>query len=128
MIARYVMVQIAAYGIDLGVFEVLLVSSVAPPIAKLVSKLPAGAFAFLAHRRFTFEAHRSGRAPMEAARYAVLLCLNAPLSSLILAGLLYVIPQPTIAKIAADVVSVGLTFLLTKHIVFRHGASDPGRR
>ena len=128
-LGRYLLVQIVAYAIDLGTFELLLLSGFAAPVvANLVAKLPAGAFAFVAHRRFTFEAHGSGRAPMEAARYFTLLCVNAPVSSLILAGLLHVVPSATVAKIAADVISVGLTFLLTKHLVFRHRAPGPGRR
>jgi len=118
-LARYLLVQIVAYGLDLGTFEALVRNGIASPVAaNLIGKLPAGLFAFVAHRWFTFGAHGSGRAPHEAARYFALLAVNAPLSSLILALLLLVIPHPTAAKILADVISVGLTFLVTKHFVF----------
>lgn len=126
-LARYVLVQIVAYAIDLGTFELLFLPGFAGPVAaNLLAKLPAGAFAFLAHRRYTFEAHGSGRAPAEAVRYFTLLCINAPVSSLILAAILPLVPNATVAKIAADVISVGLTFLVTKHLVFRHRV--PGAR
>jgi len=117
---RYVLVQLVAYGLDLGTFEALVrYGAVAPVLANLAGKVPAGLFAFVAHRGFTFGVADSGRPHAQALRYFALLLLNAPLSSLILAALLAVVTQVTVAKIAADVLSVGLTFALTRYFVFR---------
>lgn len=116
---RYLLVQIVAYGLDLGTFQALVTTGVSGPvIANLAGKVPAGAFAFLAHRQFTFRVGDSAGVHREAIKYLLLLLLNAPLSSLILAGLLGVMTQVTLAKILADVLSVGLTFTLTKYLVF----------
>ena len=125
---RYVLVQLVAYGIDLGGFYALISTAVSGPlVANVGGKIAAGLFAFFAHRRFTFNVvEKSGKAT-EAVRYFVLLALNVPISSIILAGLLLVISAPVPAKICADVVSVGVTFLLTKYLVFgRRRRGEPG--
>jgi putative flippase GtrA len=123
---RYLLVQIVAYGLDLGTFQALVATGVSGPIvANLAGKVPAGIFAFLVHRRFTFRIGNAAGVHREAIKYLLLLLVNAPLSSLILAGLLGVMPHVTLAKILADVLSVGLTFTLTKYLVF---ARRPGAR
>ena len=133
---RYLLVQIIAYGLDLGTFQVLVATGVSGPVlANLAGKVPAGIFAFLAHRQFTFRVGNSATVHREAVKYFLLLIVNAPLSSLILAGLLGVMTQVTLAKILADVLSVGLTFTLTKYLVFGQrpdaepsaASSDPRR-
>jgi putative flippase GtrA len=123
-------VQIVAYGLDLGTFQALVATGVSGPIiANLAGKVPAGFFAFLAHRHFTFRVGDSAGMHREAIKYLVLLLVNAPLSSLILAGLLLVVPHVTLAKVLADVLSVGLTFTLTKYLVFarRPDARSPAK-
>lgn len=116
--ARYVAVQLAAYALDMGMFLVLLHGGIAGPVpANVAAKIAAGAFAFFAHRAFTFRLGGTARAG-EATRYAILLALNVPLASALLAALLHVVPHPVAAKFLADVVCVGLTFLLTRRAVF----------
>lgn len=116
---RYVAVQLVAYAIDLGVFVLLFHAGVTGPIAaNVVAKLAAGAFAFQAHRGYTFRVQGRTRIGREAMKYALLLALNVPLASALLALLMLVVPSATVAKIAADVICVGLTFMLTKHGVF----------
>jgi putative flippase GtrA len=116
---RYVAVQLVAYAIDLGVFVLLLHAGIAGPIAaNVVAKIAAGVFAFHAHRGFTFRIQRRTRIGREAMKYALLLALNVPVSSALLALLMLAVPSATVAKIAADVMCVALTFMLTKHGVF----------
>ena len=116
---RYVAVQLVAYAIDLGVFVLLFHGAIAGPItANVLAKIAAGAFAFYAHRGYTFRVEGTERIRLEAARYALLLALNVPLASALLALLMLVLPSATLSKIAADVICVGLTFALTKHGVF----------
>jgi putative flippase GtrA len=132
---RYLLVQIVAYGLDLGTFQALIATGVSGPVvANLIGKVPAGFFAFLAHRHFTFRVGGADGMHRDAIKYLLLLLVNAPLSSLILAGLLGVISHVTLAKILADVLSVGLTFTLTKYLVFarrpeaRPSATAPNSR
>lgn len=116
---RYLLVQVLAYGVDIGTFIALVSSGVCGPlVANLAGKIPAGILAFLAHRSFTFRKQDSKRLHREALKYAVLLALNAPISTLLLKGLLVVHVPATRAKILADILSVGLSFTLTKYVVF----------
>lgn len=120
---RYVAVQFVAYAIDLGTFVALFAAGIAGPIvANVVAKILAGAFAFAAHRHFTFAVAGSERVGREALKYGTLLALNVPVASGLLALLMLVIPDATLAKIASDVVCVGLTFFATKHGVFAQGS------
>jgi putative flippase GtrA len=117
---RYLLVQLLAYGVDVGTFIALTATGAAGPlIANLAAKIPAGIFAFLAHRRFTFRMPNRSRAHREVVKYFVLLALNAPISTLILKALLTMNPPMTLAKVLADVLSVGLSFTITKYVVFQ---------
>lgn len=121
--ARYVAVQVVAYGLDFGTFILLMKALDSGAIAaNVAAKVVAGAFAFLAHRAFTFRVAGPHRMVGEAVRYALLLALNVPLATGLLALFLVVIRDAPMAKVLADVVSVGLTFLLTRHAVFRASA------
>jgi putative flippase GtrA len=100
-------------------------ATMGPIAANVVAKIAAGAFAFRAHRGYTFRIERTTRIGREALKYALLLALNVPLASALLALLMLVVPSATVSKIAADVVCVGLTFMLTKHGVF--GENAPAR-
>lgn len=117
--SRYFLVQLLAYGLDIGGF-VLLSSGLGihPLTANIVGKVAAGTFAFLAHRHFTFEAVPHASFKSQLLRYALLLALNVPLSSAILALLLPVFPWAAVGKVAADALCIGLTFFLSKRLVF----------
>lgn len=128
MFSRYFAVQVGAYAIDFGTF-VLLAHGVGLGVlyANAAGKVVAGAIAFVAHRRITFQANRRGNLPGHLFRYVLLLGLNIPLSSLVLALLLRFIEWPLLAKIASDGICLGLTFMLSRHLVFtgpRSSGSD----
>jgi putative flippase GtrA len=124
---RYLLVQLLAYGVDVGTFIALISTGVVGPlVANVAGKIPAGIFAFMAHRRFTFQIRDSSRAHREAVKYFILLALNVPFSTLILKVLLTLTLPVTLAKILADVVAVGLSFTLTRYVVFRR-RQLPGR-
>lgn len=125
---RYLVVQVLAYGVDMGTF--LLASTVfawRPVAANVLAKILAGAFAFLAHRRITFETHGDGAARSQLLRYVALLALNVPLASGILALLLPLIGSPVVAKVVADCICVGITFLLSRSLVFTAPGKDGTR-
>jgi putative flippase GtrA len=116
---RYVLIQLLAYSIDLGGFLLLLKTGAVGPLpANVASKIAAGLFAFVSHRRFTFRAHGQGNAHKQAVRYFLLLGINIPLSSGLLMIALHWISHPTIAKVVADVAGLLFTYSISKAFVF----------
>jgi putative flippase GtrA len=119
MFSRYFAIQVGAYVLDLGTFFLLArYAGTGPLYANAAGKVVAGAVAFFAHRHITFEAHGQGNMRGQALRYVALLGLNIPLSSAVLAVLLHFIAWPPAAKVASDGICLGLTFLLSRHLVF----------
>lgn len=117
--SRYVGVQLLAYAIDMGGFLLLTAAAGATPVvANIGGKLAAGAFAFLAHRRYTFGVSGHDNARTQLVRYALLLAANIPVSSLLLAGLLHWIAWDVAAKFASDAICVVLTFAASRTLVF----------
>lgn len=116
---RYVAIQLLAYGIDMGMFLVVLKSGLSGPIvSNVLAKLAAGIFAFVAHRNFTFRVGNDRAIRQQAVRYFILLALNIPVASVILALLLLWIAEPVAAKFIADIICVALTYGLSKHFIF----------
>ena len=116
---RYVAIQLLAYGIDMGLFLVVLKSDLFGPIvANVIAKLAAGFFAFVVHRNFTFYVKGRSGIKGQAVRYFLLLALNVPVASLVFALLLVWIPEPVVAKFIADIVCVALTYGLSKRFIF----------
>lgn len=123
---RYVGVQLLAYAIDMGVFLLASHAGAGPIPANIAAKLAAGLFAFVVHRRMTFGVHGQPGVAGQALRYGLLLALNVPLASGVLALLLPWIAPAALAKFVADVICVGLTFVLSRQLVFRPTAArDP---
>lgn len=117
--SRYVLVQVVAYLVDFGTFLLLIGAFGASALyANIAGKVAAGILAFAAHRHFTFAAARHGSGRAQLLRYALLLAANIPLSSLALVVFLLFVDSTPLAKFLADVVSVGVTFLLSRHFVF----------
>lgn len=123
---RYLLVQVLAYGLDMGGFVLLFAHfDIEPLLANMVSKVLAGVFAFGAHRRFTFGVAETSKKTkvQQGVRYFALLALNIPLSALVLGVMLLVIPMAVVAKFIADMICVVLTYWLSKRLVFIGG--DP---
>lgn len=114
---RYVGVQLLAYAVDYGIYAVGLASGIDPVASNVAGKIAAGGVAFVLHRHLTFRAHGEAVAG-QALRYALLLLLNLPLSSAALYVALLWLP-PYGAKVVADIACVGITFLLSRALVFR---------
>lgn len=124
--ARYVLIQLIAYAIDLGAFVLMVNTGLSGPIiANISSKLVAGAFAFVCHRNFTFSANRHGARWNQAVRYVILLSLNIPLTTILLGLAMLWIDNVTVAKVCADVVGVAITFWISKALVFVGPRSEP---
>lgn len=126
---RYIAIQLLAYGIDMGLFLIVLKSGLSGPImANVLAKLAAGIFAFIVHRNFTFRVAESSAIRHQAIRYFVLLALNIPAASAILALLLVWIAEPVAAKFVADIICVALTYALSKHFIFTGQQKHPERK
>lgn len=126
---RYIAIQLLAYGIDMGLFLTVLKSGLSGPImANVLAKLAAGIFAFIVHRNFTFRVAESSAIRHQAIRYFVLLALNIPAASAILALLLVWIAEPVAAKFVADIICVALTYALSKHFIFTGQQKHPERK
>jgi len=116
---RYLLIQVFAYGIDMGTFLFLLHFDLAGPIiANIGSKLAAGSFAFVAHRRYTFNVAESGFAGRQAVRYFIVLVTNVPVASAMLVFILIWVPLPVVAKFLSDIVMVALSYVLSKKFIF----------
>ena len=125
---RYIAIQVSAYGIDVGAFLILLTTEqVTPVFANVMAKIAAGIFAFLAHRHFTFSAARGTAAGGQAVKYFALLLINIPVASAILALLLIFVYEPVLVKLVADVICVGMTYLLSKKFIFNSRPIGTGR-
>jgi putative flippase GtrA len=121
---RYNLVQIAAYGIELSTFfAVLWVFPVYLVLSNVVAKASAGCFAFFLHKYFTFKKFSNYEVGNQAGRYSLILVGNMFLGSLLL--LLFVDVMPGWGgKLLSDVMSVGVTFLLTHYFVFGASGND----
>lgn len=116
---RYLAIQVLAYGIDMGAFLFALHFELLGPIfANIVAKLVAGCFAFVAHRSFTFGVTGRSLIGRQTVRYFLLLAINIPIASAILALVLQWVPAPAIAKFLSDVVCVAVSYVLSKYFIF----------
>lgn len=123
-IVRYILVQVAGYGLDMGAFIVMVrLFRFDPVLANLIAKIIAAIFAFYAHRSFTFGLGSISGKLGQATRYFSLVAINIPIASILLAGLLQIIPFAELAKFLADLICAALNYWLTSRFVFRSGAS-----
>ncbi|MDC1227846.1 GtrA family protein [Oceanospirillaceae bacterium] len=116
---RYVIIQLMGYVLDMGGFLLILKMDIfGPVIANLIGKSAAGIFAFIAHRNFTFRSNEPADKKSQAIRYFVGLALYIPFSTGVLSLLLIWIKEPEIAKFLADVIGVGISYLISKKLIF----------
>jgi len=127
-LVRYVGVQVFAYGVDLGLFLLLLgLAGAGPVTANVVAKVGGGLFAYLSHRHFTFGVSEHRGQVRQALLYLILWALNVPLSTALL-GLLVLLDAPAVvAKVVADVMCVGLNYWISKNHIFVGSAERSDR-
>jgi len=117
--ARYIAVQLGAYGLDIGVYlGALLLFGSGALVANATGKISAGIFAFYTHRSFTFSAASEAEHGRQASLYFLVLSLNLPMSSAALWAMLSIFPSPVLAKVVADIVCVFITYWLVRRYVF----------
>lgn len=116
---KYVGVQLVNYALDLGLFALLLYVLELPIwLAAFLSRTLSGIFTFFCHKYFTFTHGRSSQQlKREAMIYFAILFAYAPVAAWLVQFFnSWLTPIP--AKIAADIVSVIITFNLTRYFVF----------
>jgi putative flippase GtrA len=126
---RYVAIQLLAFIVDYGLFLIVLQSGLSGPIvANILARLAAGIFAFVAHRSFTFRVSEKSVIRRQAIHYFLLLALNVPITSVMLALLLLWIAEPVAAKFIADIICVPLIYGLSKHFIFTGQQKHPEKK
>jgi putative flippase GtrA len=125
---RYLLIQVLAYGIDIGAFIFFIQFDLAGPIiANIFSKLAAGCFAFVVHRSYTFNVASSGLAGKQVVRYFIVLAANVPVASAMLVFILIWIPLPIAAKFLSDTLMVALSYVLSKKFIFTTQANSSSK-
>ncbi|WP_133512430.1 GtrA family protein [Candidatus Thiosymbion oneisti] len=116
---HYLLVQVVAYAIDMGTFLLVFYSGMLGALgSNVMGKVIAGLFAFVTHQVSTFHVPRHARKAHQALRYFILLGINVPLSSVVLALVLQLLDYATLAKFVSDAICVSLTFWISKKWVF----------
>lgn len=125
IIVRYVAVQLVAYAVEMASFALMFEGLHFALInSNIFSKIIAGLFAFFVHRVFTFQIERKPIIGVQAFKYFLLLGLNIPVSSLFLWTFTRLMPSPIIAKLFADILCIGLTYIISKKLVFTSATSQ----
>ena len=124
---RYVLIQVIAYILEMGVFIILIKSSLLGLLfANVGAKLTAGISAFVMHRKFTFKSDQSGSLEKQAIRYFLLLSINIPISSAVLSLIFGWIGSPELAKFISDLICLVLTYIVSKKLVFIRSVGNGG--
>jgi putative flippase GtrA len=125
-ILRYNLVQVSAYVIDIGLFMVvvfLLPERLA--IANFCGKAFAGVYAFIFHKYFTFRSVVGGGGKGEALRFTLLNIFTFFMSTFFLLLFTPYITDTFFSKLLADVICIGMTFLLANKLVFNVSERKP---
>ena len=121
---RYVAVALLAYVLDIGVFAVLVSLFNAELLwSNLAGKICTAIFGFLAHRYFTFQAKTNVTLIPDAVRFGLVVTLNVPFSTFLLYVVVWMLPYALAAKVLADSIGVGVTFLISKLFIFKNDAA-----
>lgn len=117
-LARYIIVAVLAYVIDMGGYYILLRLDTHPVSANLIVKIVAALCGFFMHRRFTYQITEADGQMAHATKYFGLALLYTPVSTAVLFLLMLAIPHPVYAKAISDVLLFVVTFWVTSRFTF----------
>lgn len=117
-LARYIIVAVLAYIIDMGGYYILLRLDTHPVSANLIVKVVAALCGFFMHRRFTYQIAEADGQMTHAAKYFGLALLYTPVSTALLFLLILVFPYPVYAKAISDLLLFVVTFWVTSRFTF----------
>jgi putative flippase GtrA len=115
---RYGLVAGIAYGIDFGGFIFLFNIGYSPFWANTLIKVVAAIFGFFSHRYFTYLIKVRDGVGKDAIRYFGLALFYTPVSSILLYGIMFIIPNPIYAKAISDFSLFILMFWVTSRFAF----------
>jgi len=115
---RYILVAGVAYGIDFGGYIFLLHLGYKPVIANMMIKVVAAIFGFFSHRYFTYSIKERNEIGKHAVRYFGLALFYTPVSSVMLFGIMKLLPNPVYAKFISDVLLFLFMYLITSKFTF----------
>lgn len=102
----------------MGAFLIFIkLAMIGPLTSNVLAKVASGIFAFVLHRSFTFDL-RGGKHGRQALQYSILLLINIPLTSVVLALTINLIPYVVVAKFLSDVTCLALTYSVCKKYIF----------
>jgi putative flippase GtrA len=119
---RYLLVGAVVYGVDLGLFTVIIALSSARlyVAANVAAKVAGAAVGFALHKNVTFTWQQQSSIVVQSLLYGTLLLFNMGLSTALLYLAVSGFAQSAIAsKIAIDIVVVGISFVISRSLVFR---------
>lgn len=115
----YAIVQIAAYGLDIGCFAIIFSAYGKHAIyANTISKLVSGSFSFFAHRHATFKQAENPNFWPQAIKYYGFLLINAPTTTSLLYLINNFLSSTYSAKIIADIIYAIGSYFISKHLIF----------
>ena len=123
-LARYIIIAITAYIIDMGGYYLLVQLGWQPVAANVIVKVFAAVCGFFMHRRFTYQIKDEKDMANHAKKYFGLALIYTPVSSAVLFLLLLVIVNPIYAKATSDVLLFVATYWITTKFTFTRPAAD----
>lgn len=119
MLIRYILVQTLAYLVDMSTFLICLDwINLGVIYANILSKISAGFFAFFIQRKFTFKVNTNEKIGKQASLYFIFLFINIPIASVMLFLTVQLFSESIVAKFFADILCLGISYLLSKFFIF----------
>ena len=123
---RYLIAGGLVFAFDFGVFTgLLLINAHWLFAANIIGKIAGALSGFFLHRHFTFSWQKRQSVVTQFISYGAVLLLNLIISS----GLVYLFVismniEAIIGRLLSDIVTIVLTFLLSRNLVFSKDAQD----
>jgi putative flippase GtrA len=116
---RYGLVAGVAYLIDFGGYIALMGLGYSPVSSNAMIKVVAAIFGFFSHRYFTYSITERNDIWKHAVRYFGLALFYTPASSLVLYGVMKILPDPIYSKAISDVTLFVAMYWVTSNFSFK---------
>ncbi len=119
---RYLLVGCIIYMVDLGTFAAIITGSSGRYylFANLAAKGVAAGLGFVLHKKVTFTWRQQDPAAVQSLLYCALLLFNLGMSTMLLYLSVGLMAQPEVpSKIAVDAIVTGISFVISRNLVFR---------
>jgi len=123
-LARYLIVAVTAYVMDMLGYICLLYIGVGPLLSNMTVKILSAIFTFFAHRYFTYQIKHNNGLLGHAIKYFTLVVIYVPMSSISLLLMLKIIHDPVIAKFICDVILFIAVYWITTKIAYLQSSME----